>query len=196
MYLIVKKLLSIIWLFCPLLMMAQNKWLSSPYKYDMGQIKSATYLSRLDTTTGVVFPIYGKGNMIFKTNGFSRALFDSLGNFVLGTTSGNSKFYLAGSMGILTRQVDTSFSIPGSYAIMYSGNAGEITISLPSSAALPGRMYYFKRIGAGDVILNAVIAGDSIDSRKADTLMHKNDAVTIQAHGGQWRILNKYITTQ
>jgi hypothetical protein len=191
-----KKLLSIFWLICPLYMMAQNKWLSAPYKYDMAQVKSATYLSRLDTTTGIAFPIYGKGNMIFKTKGFSRAVFDSLGNFVLGTTAGNSKFYLAGSLGVMTRQVDTSFSIPGTYAIMYSGNATDITISLPSSTSIPGRIYYFKRTGTGNVILSAVIAGDSIDSKKADTLMRKNDAVTIQAHGGQWRILNRYTTTQ
>lgn len=188
-----KKLLSLIWAICPLYIMAQNKWVSAPYKYEMGQVKSATYLSRVDSTTGIIFPIYGSGNMIFRTKGFDRAVFDSVGNFVLGTNVGNSKFYLGGSLAILPRQVDTSFSIPAGYAIMYSGNIAEINISLPASSGLPGRIYYFKRIGVGNVILNATTVGDSIDGKKADTLLHKNDAITIQAHAGQWRILTKYI---
>jgi|GEM_PF-2507107 len=65
-------------------------------------------------------------------------------------------------------------------------------LSNPSS----GRIYTIKKIGKSTwpvIILSSPSAPtDSIEGKRRDTLFNYGDVLTVQAHNGQWRVLNRY----
>jgi len=80
--------------------------------------------------------------------------------------------------------------VSGDYLLVCDATAGAITMTLPSAALVPGRIYVFKRINSG---ANAVIVdpsgAETIDGAATHTLSAQWNSVTIMSDGTAWFII-------
>ena len=80
--------------------------------------------------------------------------------------------------------------VSGDYLIIADATAGAITMTLPTAALVPGRIYAFKRINAG---ANAVIidgyASQTIDGNLTHTMTPQWNSLVIMTNGVEWFIL-------
>ncbi len=80
--------------------------------------------------------------------------------------------------------------VSGDYLIIADATAGAITMTLPTAALVPGRIYAFKRINAG---ANAVIvdgyASETIDGNLTHTMTPQWNSLVIMTNGVGWFIL-------
>ena len=80
--------------------------------------------------------------------------------------------------------------VSGDYLIIADATAGAITMTLPTAALVPGRIYAFKRINAG---ANAVIidgyASQTIDGNLTHTMTPQWNSLVIMTNGVGWFIL-------
>ncbi len=80
--------------------------------------------------------------------------------------------------------------VSGDYLIIADATAGAITMTLPTAALVPGRIYAFKRINAG---ANAVIvdgyASETIDGNFTHTMTPQWNSLVIMTNGVVWFIL-------
>lgn len=110
------------------------------------------------------------------------------------TFNANSHLTTMGSMSIFPKNYDTSTLFSDQQYSSYASNDTNIVYSLPQASLSSGRIYEFKKIknSAGLVIVQATPPGDSIDHKRADTLLRDGDAIKVQAVGNTWQILSKY----
>jgi hypothetical protein len=101
--------------------------------------------------------------------------------------------YLAG--GGATRGAYRSVSATGNvqsgdYLLLCDSTAGAVTITLPSAALVPGRIYVFKRINAGanNVVVDGY-ASETIDGAASYTLSSQWAGVTVMSNGTAWFII-------
>ena len=80
--------------------------------------------------------------------------------------------------------------VSGDYLLVCDATAGAITMTLPSAALVPGRIYVFKRINSG---ANAVVVdpsgAETIDGAATHTLSAQWNSVTIMSDGTSWFII-------
>jgi len=80
--------------------------------------------------------------------------------------------------------------VSGDYLLVCDATAGAITMTLPSAALVPGRIYVFKRINSG---ANAVVVdpsgAETIDGAATHTLSAQWNSVTIMSDGTAWFII-------
>ena len=80
--------------------------------------------------------------------------------------------------------------VSGDYLIVADAAGGEITMTLPPAALVPGRIYTFKRINSG---ANAVVidpsGAETIDGAATYTLSAQWNSVTIMNNGIAWFII-------
>ena len=80
--------------------------------------------------------------------------------------------------------------VSADYLIIADATGGAITMTLPTAALVPGRIYVFKRINSG---ANAVIVdpsgAETIDGAATYTLSAQWNSVTIMSNGTAWFII-------
>jgi hypothetical protein len=80
--------------------------------------------------------------------------------------------------------------VSGDYLIIADATAGAITMTLPTAALVPGRIYAFKRINAGAhaVIIDGY-ASQTIDGNLTHTMTPQWNSLVIMTNGVEWFIL-------
>ena len=85
------------------------------------------------------------------------------------------------------RSVTTSDSVvSGDYMIICDATAGVITMLLPPAALVPGRIYAFKRINAGNSVIVDGYASETIDGALTHTLGTQWNGVVVMSNGVAW----------
>ena len=85
------------------------------------------------------------------------------------------------------RSVTTSGNVvSGDYMIICDATAGAITMTLPPAALVPGRIYTFKRINAGNAVIVDGYGSETIDGALTHTLSPQWNGATVMSNGVAW----------
>jgi hypothetical protein len=85
------------------------------------------------------------------------------------------------------RSVTTSGNVvSGDYMLICDATAGAITMTLPPAALVPGRIYTFKRINAGNAVIVDGYASETIDGALTHTLTPQWNGATVMSNGVAW----------
>ncbi len=114
---------------------------------------------------------------------------------LVGTTgSANSTFQVEGSVAMAIKSVTSNYTATaGDNTILANTTSGAITVSLPASAAITGRIYTIKKIGTGGIDNSLTITPASGTFEGGSTYVIYNDwtYVTLQTDGTAWYVIKK-----
>jgi len=85
------------------------------------------------------------------------------------------------------RSVTTTGSVvSGDYLLICDATGGAITMTLPPAALVPGRIYTFKRINAGNAVIVDGYGSETIDGALTHTLGTQWNGATVMSNGVAW----------
>jgi hypothetical protein len=76
--------------------------------------------------------------------------------------------------------------VSGDYMIICDATAAVITMTLPPAALVPGRIYTFKRINAGNAVIIDGYGSETIDGALTHTLSPQWNGATVMSNGVAW----------
>ena len=97
--------------------------------------------------------------------------------------------YLAGggaTRGAYRSVTTTGNVVSGDYMLICDATAGAITMTLPPAALVPGRIYTFKRINAGNAVIVDGYGAETIDGAATHTLGTQWNGATVMSNGVAW----------
>jgi hypothetical protein len=113
----------------------------------------------------------------------------------VGTTgTANSTMQVDGSLSMSIKTVSTAYTLTGTdNTVLANTTGGAITVTLPSPASIPGRIYTIKKIGTGglDNALTITPSGGTIDGGNSFVIYNDWTYVTLQTDGTNWYIIKK-----
>ena len=147
--------------------------------------------------------LHVSGNAIITGNltvDSSTLFVDATANEVgIGTSSPNSSLQVVGSVSKSISDVKTAnyTATATDHTILCSAASGGITITLPASSGIAGRIYVIKKTNASSGVNSVTVDGngaETIDGSASINLACRS-SVTLQCDGSNWHILSLYSDT-
>lgn len=114
---------------------------------------------------------------------------------LVGTTgAANSTMQVEGSLALAIKTITGNYTITAAdNTILANTSSGAITITLPSSTGITGRIYTIKKIGSGGIDNQLTIspAAGTIDGGASFVIYNDWTYVTLQTDGSNWYIIKK-----
>jgi hypothetical protein len=109
------------------------------------------------------------------------------GSLGVGTSSPNSTLYVSGSVGAAIRTVTGNYTAGSELTILASG---ALTVTLPSAATCPGRMYNVKKIDSfGTIVTVSGSSGNLIDGEGFHAINVQYATMATVSDGVAWWII-------
>lgn len=110
------------------------------------------------------------------------------------TGNANSTMQIDGSVAMAIKTVTSSYTVTnGDNTILANTTGSAITITLPATTNIAGRIYTIKKIGSGSIdnALTITPTGSTIDGGTSYIIYNDWTFVTLQTDGSNWYIIKK-----
>jgi len=138
------------------------------------------------------------GDIILQTGGANSTFIERMritetGKVGIGTATPNSVLAAAGaiSLPIVTKTANYTATANDS-TILVDTSGGSVTISLPTSVGIAGRIYTIKKVSISNLVIIDPDGSETIDGDPTKSINSPYDAVTCQSDGANWVIIGYY----
>jgi hypothetical protein len=140
----------------------------------------------------------GMVTTLTQTFGGNKTFQDSVSaakSIMVGTTgTANSTMQVEGSLSMTIKTVTSNYTITGAdNTILANTTSGALTVMLPATSGISGRIYTIKKIGTGGLDNSLTISPGSatIDGGSSYTIYNDWTYVTLQTDGASWFVIKK-----